>query len=184
MIDKPLLGVVIALLTFSLILSYSLSVYTVMYFGYTDFHFFIRQAIAVTVGLTIMIVLSKLDPDKWFVPIGFLLFFSFFILMIAMQFLPASLVKAVGGAKRWIHLGPISLAPVEFFKLGFVFFLSWSLTRKFQDKSRMKFFEEVVAFSPYLVLYLIAVVLIAILQKDLGQVIVLGATLLILHRTA
>lgn len=180
MIDKPLLGVVIALLTFSLILSYSLSVYTVVHFGYMDFHFFIRQAIAVAIGLAIMVALSKLDPDKWFVPIGFLLFFSFFILMIAMQFLPASLVKAVGGAKRWIHLGPISIAPVEFFKLGFVFFLSWSLTRKFKDKSHMKFFEEVRAFSPYLVLYLVAVVLIAVLQKDLGQVVVLGVTLLVL----
>ena len=105
---------------------------------------------------------------------------SFFILMVAMQFLPASLVKAVGGAKRWIHLGPMSIAPVEFFKLGFVFFLSWSLARKFKDKSEMKFWEEIKAFSPYLVLYLVAVVLIAILQKDLGQVVVLGGTLLVL----
>jgi cell division protein FtsW len=180
MIDKPLLGVVIALLTLSLMLSYSLSAYTVVHFGYMDFHFFIRQAVAIAIGLVIMVTLSKMNPDKWFVPLGFLLFFSFFILMIAMQFLPASLVKAVGGAKRWIHLGPLSLAPVEFFKLGFVFFLSWSLTRKFKDKSHMKFFEEVKAFSPYLILYLVAVVLIAILQKDLGQVVVLGGTLLVL----
>ena len=180
MIDKPLLGAVVALLTFSLMMSYSMSAYTVIHFGYMEFHFFVRQLIAVFIGLSVMIVLSKMDPHRWFLPVGFLLFTSFFILMILMQFLPPSLVQAVGGAKRWIHLGPLSIAPVEFFKLGFVFFLSWSLARKFKDKSQMRFFEEIKAFSPYLVLYFVAVVLIAILQKDLGQVVVLGATLLVL----
>jgi cell division protein FtsW len=36
------------------------------------------------------------------------------------------LVTAVGGAKRWIRVGPMSIAPVEFFKVGFIFFLAWS----------------------------------------------------------
>lgn len=180
MIDKPLLAAIVALFTFSLMMSYSLSTYTVIHFGYADFHFFIRQFIAVTIALFTMVVLSKMDPQKWFVPLSMVLFFTFFLLMIAMQFLPSSMVKAVGGAKRWIHLGPISIAPVEFFKIGFVFFLSWSLARKFTGKDKMNFWEEIKAFFPYLVLFFIAVVLIAILQKDLGQVVVLGGTLVVL----
>jgi len=97
-----------------------------------------------------------------------------------MQFLPASVVHAVGGAKRWIHVGSVSLAPVEFFKIGFVFFIAWSFKRKLLSKSKMRFFEELRTFAPYLFLFLIAVVLIAIFQKDLGQVVVLGATLMVL----
>jgi cell division protein FtsW len=100
--------------------------------------------------------------------------------MIVMQFLPASLVNAVGGAKRWIHLGPMSIAPVEFFKVGFVFFLAWSFKRKLGKKEQMGFIEEVRMFAPYLVIFLFAVVLIAVFQKDLGQVVVLGATLMTL----
>lgn len=180
MIDKPLLAAVVALLTFSLMMTYSLSVYTVMHFDYADFHFFIRQAMAVFIGLVMMIVISRLDPQQWFVRLGMTLFIVFFLLMVVMQVLPASIVKEVGGAKRWIHLGPLSITPVEFFKVGFVFFLSWSLARKFKDKSNMGFFEEIAAFSPYLFLYLVAVFLIAILQKDLGQVVVLGGALLVL----
>ncbi|MGC9351460.1 MAG: FtsW/RodA/SpoVE family cell cycle protein [Sulfurovum sp.] len=180
MIDKPLLVAVVALLTFSLMMSYSLSTYTVIHFHYTDFHFFIRQSIAVFIALMTMTVISKMDPDKWFVPISMVLFVTFFLLMIAMQFLPASLVKAVGGAKRWIHVGPISIAPVEFFKIGFVFFLSWSLIRKFKSRDKMSFGEEIKAFSPYVVLFMLIVVLIAIFQKDLGQVVVLGGTLVVL----
>lgn len=180
MIDKPLLAAVMALLTFSLVASYSLSVYTVLYFDYGDFHFFIRQGIAVFLGFILMVILSKLDPDKWFVPTGLFVFVFFFLLMIAMQFLPHSLVNAVGGAKRWIHIGPMSIAPVEFFKVGFVFFLAWSFSRKLLDKNEMNFLEEIKTFSPYLGVFLVAVLLIAILQKDLGQVVVLGATLLVL----
>ncbi len=180
MIDKPLLSAVMILLTLSLVMDYSLSVYTVAHFHYADFHFFIRQSIAVFLGFVMMVVLSKMEPDRWFSRVGLSLFILFFILMIVMQFLPASLVNAVGGAKRWIHLGPISIAPVEFFKVGFIFFLAWSFSRKLVDKTQMGFLEELKAFSPYIAVFLLAVVVIAIFQKDLGQVVVLGATLMVL----
>jgi len=180
MIDKPLLITVMMLLCISLIMDYSLSVYTVSLFGYSELHFFLRQAIAVFLGFSMMIAISKLNPDRDFSKLGFIIFVLFSLLMVLMQFLPSSLVNAVGGAKRWIHLGPLSIAPVEFFKVGFVFFLSWSLARKFKDKSDMNFFQEVKAFAPYLVVFAIAVLLIAVFQKDLGQVVVLGATLVVM----
>jgi cell division protein FtsW len=180
MIDKPLLAAVMTLLTLSLVMDYSLSVYTVAHFNYDDFHFFIRQSGAVFTGFLSMVILSKMDPDKWFSRVGLTLFILFFLLMIVMQFLPSSLVNAVGGAKRWIHLGPMSIAPVEFFKVGFVFFLAWSFARKFMDVRKMGFVEEIRAFSPYLILFLLAVVIIAVFQKDLGQVVVLGGTLMVL----
>lgn len=180
MIDKPLLAAVMLLLTLSLVMSYSLSTYTVLHFNYTDFHFFIRQSMAVLIGFVTMVILSKMEADQWFVKVGLLLFLSFFTLMIVMQFLPSSLVNSVGGAKRWIQFGPMSIAPVEFFKVGFVFFLAWSFSRKLLYKSKMGFWEEVKAFAPYLIIFFIAVVIIAVFQKDLGQVVVLGATLMVL----
>jgi len=180
MIDKPLLAAVMTLLTLSLIMDYSLSIYTVSYFGFSDFHFVLRQGIAVVLGFIIMVILTKFNPDVWITRIGMLIFFIFSILMIAMPFLPASLVNEVGGAKRWVQLGPMSIAPVEFFKIGFVFFLSWSFSRKFNSNMNLKYLQEIKLFSPYLIVFLFAVVLIAIFQKDLGQVVVLGATLMVL----
>jgi cell division protein FtsW len=180
MIDKPLLISVVILLGISLIMDYSLSVYTVSLFDYSPMHFFVRQAVAVGLGFIMLIIISKLDPDKYFKPMGFVIFGLFFLLMFIMQFLPSSLVNAVGGAKRWIHIGPMSIAPVEFFKIGFVYFLAWSFTRKFKDTSKMSFLQEVKAFAPYLVVFAVAVLLIAVFQKDLGQVAVLGATLVVM----
>ncbi|MEA2048828.1 MAG: putative peptidoglycan glycosyltransferase FtsW [Campylobacterota bacterium] len=180
MIDKPLLAAVMVLLTLSLVMSYSLSTYTVLYFNYNDFHFFIRQSLAVFIAFFTMVILSKMEADKWFIRVGLLLFITFFSLMIVMHFLPSSLVNSVGGAKRWIQVGPMSIAPVEFFKVGFVFFLAWSFSRKLLHKSKMGFWEEIKAFAPYLFVFFIAVVIIAVFQKDLGQVVVLGATLMVL----
>jgi len=180
MIDKLLLAAVMALLTLSLVMSYSLSTYTVVHFGYADFHFFIRQSMAIFIGFLTIVILSKLEADRWFIGLGLVLFVSFFIVMIVMQFLPDSLVKAVGGAKRWIHIGSMSIAPVEFFKIGFIFFLSWSFSRKLSHKKEMKFIEELRTFMPYILIFIVAVVIIAVFQKDLGQVVVLGATLMVL----
>ncbi len=180
MIDKWLLPGIIFLMTLSLVMSYSLSVYTVLHFHYEDFHFFIRQGATVVIGLLSIFVLSRLNPDVWFNRVGFFLFFVFFIMMFAMQMMPPSMVKAVGGAKRWIDLGPFSIAPVEFFKVGFVFFLSWSFARKMTSDEDMSFLKELRLLTPYLIIFGFAVVLIAIFQKDLGQTVVLAFTLVTL----
>ena len=180
MIDKPLLIGVMILLTISLVMSYSLSTYIVVHFGYNDFHFFVRQAVAVLLGFVVMVLLSKLDADRWLAWVGISLFSLFFTMMLVMPFLPSSLVNVVGGAKRWIYIGPVSIAPVEFFKIGFIFFLAWSFSRKLLGKSIMGFWDEIKTFAPYLFVFFVAVVLIAVFQKDLGQVMVLGVTLMIL----
>ncbi|MEA3492148.1 MAG: FtsW/RodA/SpoVE family cell cycle protein [Campylobacterota bacterium] len=180
MIDKQLLAGVIILMTLSLVMSYSLSTYAVLYFHFQDLHFFIRQSISILVGIVLIFILSKLNPDRWFNIIGFSLFLIFFILMIVMQFMPDSMVKAVGGAKRWIQFGPASIAPVEFFKIGFVFFLSWSFSRKMISLKSLSLWVELKMLFPYLLIFGFAVLLIAVFQKDLGQVVVLAGTLAIL----
>lgn len=180
MVDKTLLFSVMFLLGISLIMSYSLTTYTVIHYGYSDTHFFIRQLFAVSIGFILIVALSWVDPDKWFNTIGLTTFLVFLLLLIIMQFLPSTYVNAISGAKRWIKIGSLSIAPVEFFKVGFVFFLAWSFSRKLIDREGMSFKEEVKVFFPYIMIFFVAVILIAVLQKDLGQVVVLGGTLAIL----
>jgi len=178
--DRRLFTLVSILIGISIILSYSLSSYTTLLFGVNEFHFAIRQAIFGVFSILVMWILSQLNPDKWLIPLGFTLFFIPAMLMIAMPFLPESLVSEVGGAKRWIKLFGFSLAPVEFFKIGFIYFLAWSFSRKLGDHNGMGLLNEVKRFVPYGLVFMIAVFLIAFVQKDLGQVVVLGSTLLVL----
>lgn len=180
MIDKTLFVSVIVAMFFSLVMVFSLSTYPVLYNEYPVYHFLIRQIIAVSIGFLMIIILSKLDPDKWFNTLGLGIFLLFFIIMISMPFLPTSMVSDTGGAKRWIGFGFFKITPVEFFKVGFVFFLSWSFSRKILHRQNMTFSEEFVAYFPYLIVFVISAIFIAVLQKDLGQTMVLAATLLIM----
>ena len=180
MADRKLFTLVSILIGISIVLIYSLSSYTTLLFSVNEFHFAIRQAVFGLVSIIIIWGLAQLDPDKWLKTIGFTLFFISTLLMIAMPFLPESLVPVIGGAKRWIKVFGFSLAPVEFFKIGFVYFLAWSFSRKLGHHSGMGIKQEFIRFAPYGVVFIGVMFIIAFGQKDLGQVVVLGLTLLFL----
>lgn len=180
MIDKPLFATTIFLLLIGLVMSFSLSSYIVIQHNYAPSHFFIRQLIAISIGIFLMIGLSKLDPDKWFKPIGIVLFVFFLFILLSMPLLPESLVHSIGGAKRWISLGSISITPVEFYKIGFIMFISWSLVRTRLPKGKIPLAQEIKVFIPYVAILVVSTLLIAVFQKDLGQTVVISATLIIL----
>ncbi|ADG94286.1 cell cycle protein [Arcobacter nitrofigilis DSM 7299] len=169
------------LVIISIIFSYSLSVYTVVFYDYSQYHFFERQLLVGILSIFLMWGISFFNPDFIIGKVGMFLFIVFLILMIAMPFLPASLVTSSGGANRWIRLPGFSLSPVEFFKIGFIYFLAWSFHRRVMDKpKKMGLKEETILLLPYFVAFLLVVFLVAFLQKDLGQVVLLGLILVIL----
>jgi cell division protein FtsW len=180
MADTKLFTLVSFLIAISIVLTYSLSAYTTLLFGVNEFHFAIRQVLFGFVSIFIIWLLAQADPDKVLTPLGFFLFIGSAILMIVMPFLPEFLVSEVGGAKRWIRLFGFSLAPVEFFKVGFVYFLAWSFSRKLGHHDGMGIKQEFIRFAPYGVMFIGAMFIIAFVQNDLGQVVVLGLTLLFL----
>lgn len=162
-----------------IVFSLSLPVFTTLFFDYAEYHFFIRQFVVGMIAITIMWLLSQIDPDKFLIHIGFTIFFSCLLLMGVMHYLPESLVTSAGGAKRWIRLPGFSFAPVEFFKIGFVYFLAWSFARKLNDnKKTLK--EEMMLILPYIAVFILVIYLIAVMQNDLGQVIVLALTLAVM----
>ena len=169
------------LIIISIIFSYSLSVYTVEFYEYSQYHFFVRQLFVGLLSIFLMWGISFFNPDFIIGKVGMFLFVIFLILMIAMPFLPASMITTAGGANRWIRLPGFSLSPVEFFKIGFIYFLAWSFHRRVMDKpKKMGLKEEVILLLPYFVAFLLVVFLVAFLQKDLGQVVLLGLILVVL----
>ncbi len=176
-IDKKLFQIATAIIIISMLASYSLTTYTTLYFGYSQYHFFIRQTLFGLIAIFAMWYLARQNPDTFIKPFGLWLFILSFLFMLGMKFFPSSLVTSVGGAKRWIKIFGFSVAPVEFFKVGFIFFLAWSFSRKFNNDMPKKLSYEIKLIAPYLFLFLIAVLSIALFQNDIGQVTVLGLTL-------
>lgn len=165
------------LLSFSVIISYSLGAYAIEYYGYNEFHFFIRQSFAVILGILIMWIFSQIHPSKLINKFGFFVFFFSVFLIVIMQFLPDSFASSAGGAKRWIRLPGFSLAPSEFFKIGFIVFLAWSFSRKFVGKERDSIIAEFLALLPYIIVFAFIIFFIAVMQNDLGQVVLMAIIL-------
>lgn len=180
MVDRKLFFLTSLLIVIGILFSYSLSVYTILIYEYEDYHFFIRQFSVGVISIFLMWKIGTLNPDKFINGFGFTIFIICFALIIMMPFLPSSIVTSAGGANRWIRLPFFSLSPVEFFKIGFVYFLAWSFSRKFAYNEKKSLAQEMRLFLPYAGVFMIVVVLIAIMQNDLGQVILLGATIAIM----
>jgi len=181
MTDKWLFVIVSMLIIFGITFSYSLPAYFTYAHRMSPYHFLMIESIVGFGGIVMMWFISRLDPEKWLSLIGFLLFLPIMLLMFLMYFLPSDIVPTINGAKRWIQTPIFSISPVEFFKVGFVFFLSWSLTRKFylkEEKSTL--LHEIKLVAPYSLIVFVSVALIAIMQNDFGQTVVLAATLLLM----
>lgn len=170
--DKQLFYLTCILITIGIVFSYSLSTFAVLYFNYDEFHFFIRQLAFGVSGILIMFFISKLDPDGvYFHHIMIALLLISFLAIIILPFLPNSLATASGGAKRWIRFGAISISPVEFFKIGLIYFLAWSYTRRI-DESKKAIKHEILILLPYIIVALIVIGYIYLTQNDLGQSVI------------
>ncbi len=179
--DHLLFILVSFLIIVSVIFSYSLTIYTVGHYEVGQYHFFIRQLLVGIVSILIMWFFSKINPDVLVNKVGMTLFVLFLFIMVIMPFLPKHIVPYIGGASRWIKLYGFSLTPVEFFKIGFVYFLSWSFHRRIIDVSKkISFRNELNLLFPYFLTFIFVVFIVAFLQKDLGQAVVLGLILFIL----
>lgn len=178
--DYFLFILVSMLIIVSIVFSYSLTIYTVEFLGYGQFHYILRQGLVGIFCIYLMWWMARLNPNKIMHRTGMTLFGAGLFLMVIMPFLPASLVTASGGANRWIRLPGISLSPVEIFKIGFIYFLSWSFFRKVIHQPKKGLFGDLLLLSPYFLVFIFIVFLIAVLQKDLGQVALLTIIMLTL----
>ena len=161
----------VALLTaIGIIFSYSLSIFLEMNRDLSFYHFLNRYIFFFFIEFTIIIIISKLDPDKFFNLIGWSIFIISSILLVILPFLPSSLAPTIKGAHRWINIGIIKISPVEFFKIGVIFFLSWSFTRKVGNK---KLKEELLQILYYIIFLGFFWIFIIVYQSDLGQVILM-----------
>jgi cell division protein FtsW len=186
MVDTKLFYIASTLIIIGVIFSYSLSLYATVHFDANQFNFFKKQLIVGVISIVIMWWISTQDADNIIKPLGLLLFVGFFILLAIMQFLPSSMTTSAGGATRWVRFPGFSIAPVEFFKIGFVYFLAWSFSRKISPlEGTLQAKHEILLLAPYfIVIFLPITYLIFVLQNDLGQTVLLGLLLLILSLLA
>lgn len=124
-VDVLLLACTLAMIGFGLVMVMSASG-VMAELAYGDKYLFIRkQAVYAVVGLAVMA--GAVFADR-----HLLYRLTYPILGLAVLLLAATLAFGyeAGGARRWLHLGPVSLQPLEAAKLALVFYLAYFFSHK------------------------------------------------------
>jgi cell division protein FtsW len=165
-IDKVLLGVVVALLGFSLVMVFSVTVVDESS-GEAGYSRILRHAVYIGIGCLSMALISLLPPALWqricrpMMLIG--------VLLLALVLVPG-IGHEVNGSRRWIVLGSFRLQPSELMKMIVIIFMADYLTRR---RAELKKFRLGV-FNVALVMAVVGGLLLA--EPDMGTLMVLVAT--------
>lgn len=162
--DRVLAACVVALVGFGVVMVYSASaVFASKEFG-TSTYFLARQAAFATLGLIAMTVSSSIDYriyKKLTYPI-------LLVAAVGLLACATSLGTKVGGASRWIRLGPVGIQPSEVAKLAVILYLSYSLSKKAE---KIKSFT--IGFLPHVIVSALFMGLL-LLQPDFGTAVVIA----------
>ncbi len=158
--DPWLSVVVFGLVVWGLVAVYSASVVISLERFGTPYHYLVRQAIALGIGLVAWFLVQNIDYHWWKrYSVWFLLFTFLFLILVL---LPLPFAPRIGGAKRWLYFGPLNFQASELAKIFFVVYLaSWLSARK----ADLKYFLR--GTLPYWIVVGLVGFLI-ILEPDLG----------------
>jgi cell division protein FtsW len=169
--DLTLLFVTLCLLGIGLVMLYSASSIMAEVRYHDSMYFFKRQVLFAIAGLVLLFFVQHLH---------YRLYRRLVYVILAVSILSLCLVLVphfgyrVGGARRWLHLGPFSVQPSEFAKLALVMFMAYSLEKKHEHLQ-----EFGVGLIPHAVVCGVFVLLI-FRQPDLGTAVYFALLTLVL----
>jgi len=169
--DTLLLVSVLALLSIGIIMVYSTSSIIALKFYQDEYYFLKKELIYAVLGIILILTFARIPYQYLGKKAHLILFLSFLALILV---LIPGIGVCIGGSRRWVHFGPLSLQPAEFAKLGLVIYLSYFIYKK-QDHIK----TLSTGFLPPLIITGILSVLV-LLQPDFGTTFLLVSLLFIL----
>ena len=124
--DKSLLSVILALLIFGWIMSFSASL---SYFS--SYSFFAKQTLFILMGLSSGLIILNTPISvlqKYSIPL-----FILTLILLMVVFLPSPIGHEVKGSTRWINFVYFKFQPSELMKLSMVLFMAGFLIRQEKD---------------------------------------------------
>lgn len=144
---------------------------------YSDTYFFIKQTVSLILSLAAFAVMATL-PYMWIMKNGgklLVIGLSACVLLAVAGWLGLAIAQCSLGACRWFDLGPLgSLQPAEILKFGVLIFTAGFLGTKIQQGKVNSLHETLI---PIGFIAALALITIAIIQKDLGTSIALVSIL-------
>ena len=161
--DKSLLFVILTMIVFGWIMSFSASLA-----NFNSYNWFIKHTIFVFGGLFLGLIALKIPLTvykKISVPL-----FIFTLILLAMVFLPYPIGVYAGGAYRWINLGFFNFQPSELMKLAMILYMAGFLIRQEKDVR-----HSWKGFIKTFTIIFVACILVAI-EVDIGASLIISLT--------
>lgn len=145
---------------FSLIAIGLVNLYSAVYFWGEggSLSIFWSQLIWTVVGLVLMLVVALLDYRMFHRIAPILYIIACILLLLALLF-----GKTVKGTQGWLQIGPFSLQPTEFAKLGFILMIA----KYFSDNPNPDGYSLIELWKP--ILYMLLPFSLVLLQGDMGS---------------
>jgi cell division protein FtsW len=163
---EPILSVLLtAFLVFGLFMVYSTtSILSFERYG-SDTYFVSRHIIHLSIGLCVAFLFTRIKLS-WLQQHAYVIFGLSFLLLL-LTFIPG-VGTTLGGAKRWLMIGGVSIQPSEFFKVAFLLFLATSICKKI-ERQTLQFFS--IGIIPHVfITALLCIILVK--QPDFGNAVV------------
>lgn len=169
--DPILLGAVVLLVFVGLVMGTSASAAIAMERFRDPYYYLRRQIVFAAFGGGLLVAALKTEAEQWRRWVYPLLIIT--VILLVAVLLPR-IGREIGGARRWLPLGPLSFQPAELAKVTAVLYIAHSL-----DKRGERMRDFTFGYLPNLVVLGIFSVLL-LLQPDLGTAVVLAAVVLCL----
>ena len=168
--DYVIALVITILLAIGLVMLYSVSpiLSQKMSGGAGRNYYFVNQLLYVGLGVVAWIVATAIPYQLWRKYAPMLLGLS--ILALIALLVPGLSASALG-ATRWLKVGPFQVQPAEILKLSLILYLAAWFERRTDDLK--SFWDGVV---PFAIMVSAACFVIAVLQRDMGTMMVLALT--------
>jgi cell division protein FtsW len=166
--DQPLLWVVVAVLSWGIVMVYSASIAlpdNPRFANYAHTHFLMRHAFAIVTGAVAGLIAFQIPMARWqqWAPWLFLLALALLVIVLI-----PFIGKGVNGARRWIPLGVMNFQPSELAKFAVLLYAANYMVRRMEVKER--FFQAVTPMA--IAIGLVGVLLLA--EPDMGAFMVIA----------
>ena len=162
-LDKPLLIITIIFFIFGLIMILSASsMESYMRYNYSPYHYFVRQAIFLGIGL-ITFFFAMIFPTKNYKKLDKGLLGIIILALEGLRFYGHVANQAVS----WYKIGPFAIQPSEFAKIIIIIYLA-----VYYSKNKDKLDNQWNIIKPMIFVVIIAV--LVALQPDMGTAVIIG----------
>ena len=169
--DWLLLAAVLALTGLGAVMVYSASAISAARDLHDEFYFLERQALAAALGLALLVGGLRLGHRRA-AALAYPLLAASVVLLLLVQV--PGIGRVAGGARRWIDLGIVRFQPSELAKVALVLYLARSLARQ---REKVRLFS--IGFLPHVIVTGL-LVLLCLLERDLGTGVILALVLLVM----